>query len=269
MICCGVVESYIASGTPGGGSGNQSCFVFPGLNLSHYYAYVHGNVILATFEEGEGSPLGVYMGFRSNFNLSGDSLHGTKFGSFWAFDKNYFEWYTSNTPPSNAKLTGFMWEHGGAGSFDWNWSDAVVDTDHDFPPYTWVPGGASKPTPGADVNPASYNLFRIGDINMFNWDEETGDGYLFMLGGAYYDVTDPGVAQAVRINFQGSAPLHDYFPWAIKISSGWRACNSQEHGHQSMHNSAWRDDKNRDGDTAGSTVFYYQNGSWKVAPRLE
>lgn len=269
MICCGAVESYIESGAGGGSAGTQSCYVFPGFNLSHYYAYVHGNVVLATFEEAEGQPLGVYAGFKSDFNLSGNTLIGEKFPSFWAFNREEFTWTTSDTAPSQTKLAGFMFEHGGSGSFSWNWTSAVVDTEHGYPPGTWVPGGASKPPVGADVTPSDYNLFRIGDINMFNWDEATGDGYLYMLGGSYYPVTDTGTASSVKILFEGSAPLHDYFPWAIKKGDVWRACNSQDHGHQSRHDSAWRDDKNRDGDTSGSTVFYYQDGSWKVAPRLE
>lgn len=254
MICCGAVESYISSGSPGGGSGATSCYVFPGLHLSHYYAYVHGNVVLATFEENEGQPLGLYAGFKSDFNLSGNSLIGSEFPSFWKFAKYDFTWTTGDEPPSGYQKL-FTCYHGGSGSFSWNWGDIDV--------------GASKPPVGEDVNPANYGLFRIGDITMFNWNEETGDGYLYMLGGAYYTVTDPGTADAVYIEFQGSAPLHDYFPWAIRKGTAWRACNTQDHGHQSRHNSAWRDDKNRDGDTSGSTVFYYKTGSWKVAPRLE
>lgn len=256
MICTGAVWSYIESGTPGASTTDNSCYVFPGLNLSHYYAYVHGYVLLCTFEEAEGQPLGVYAGFDGDFNLSGNSLHGTEFTSFWKFAKDYFEWETGDEPPDGYQKL-FTFYHGGSGSFDWDWDEAEGGT------------AATKPTVGADVNPADYGLFRIGDINMFNWDEETGDGYLYMLGGAYYTVTDPGTAESVKILFEGTAPLHDYFPWAIKVSGGWRSCNSQDHGHQSRHNSAWRDDKNRDGDSSGSTVFYYQSGSWKVAPRIE
>lgn len=266
MICCGAVESSFTDGPPGGGTGkvNQSCYAFPGSGgLEHYYAYVQGHVVLATFEETEGQPLGLYAGFKSNFNLSGSTLVGTNFPSFFKFAKESFTWETGPDEPSGAQIHG-TWGHnapypGPGKAFNWNWGDA---SDRDA-------SDASLPTVGEDVNPADYGLKRIGDITMFNWNEETGDGYLYFLGGSPYAVQSKGYADSVKIEFQGTAPLHDYFPWAIKVSSGWRACNSQEHGHQSRHDNAWRDDKNRDGDTAGSTVFYYQDGSWKVAPRLE
>lgn len=243
--CIGRVKSWIASGTPGGGSGARSCYLFPGSGLPHYYGYVQGHVQLVVDEDSR-----VYIGFYNDFSISGNSLVGTEFPSFFGFNRDYWEWWPSNTPPPQSQVRFTLTRSSSPGAFDFrpfNCSDIAV---------------------GDEVS-GRGDLYHIGSLSDFNWDEETGDGYLYMLGAAYYDVTDPDIAISIKIVFQGSFPLHDYFPWALWDGTRWKPCNDNEHGFQSRNGNSWVDGKNQDGNVEGSHAFYYNSGQWKVAPRMD
>lgn len=245
-ICIGRVKSWIESGTPGGGKDADSCYLFPGSGLPHYYAYVSGHVQLVVDEDSK-----VYIGFYSDFSFSGSSLVGTEFPSFFGFQRDYWEWWPSDTPPSTSQVRFTLTRSSSPGAFD-------------FRPFNTVDIAV-----GQEVDPGTYGLYHVGYLSDFNWDEETGDGYMYMLGSAYYTVTDPDMAYSKKIIFEGSFPLHDYFPWALWDGTKWKPCNDNEHGFQSHNGTTWVDGKNQDGNVEGSHAFYYNSNQWKVAPRME
>lgn len=229
-----------------------SFYAWPGSGgLRHTYAYITGWIGIVLGDDNN-----YYVCFGSSFELSKSSLIGSgTMESFFNFYDHYEEWNAWDGKPSHTDIDFAPYRSAGSGSFSWHWGDEYT-TISEISVGDYIGDGYHY------IGPASGS----GSPIAFPEDD---DPYTYILGGCWdWAAQDSNDVPAYKLYVPGAIVFKDYFPFAIKHSSGWESCNREGGSVQMRESGSWTDKKNTAGDETG-TVYYRNGSSWSVCPKIE
>lgn len=199
--------------------------------------------------------LGVWLGIDGGY-LTQNNIMGTSFPSYFVARKDWFELASGDR--SNQFKTFTQTKEDNPGTLTYNF------------------GSIGTLPENTDINMGNYDMHYVGQLTDFHWNEydtqsgQIDEGYLWIAGSADYGtITDMIYPPAQKIYFTGLKKYLDYFPWAIKKSTGWESCNRENGSLTIRKNGTWRNCKNTmDSSGTNDTVHRRSGSSWTKCAKI-
>lgn len=228
---------YDTSNVAGGNNGTKtpSCMGLPGAGLPAAYLYFESSIIVLV-DDAENVYAGVSGGFTGNGSISG--------GEFPARLYVKPQHFTITDPfASTDQISSFTMTKGGEG---------LGLLRYEF---------AGLPVPAVGATSWDARYVKIGTLSSFTVPGSGTDGYAWIAGCAYYQLTNPIYPGAVRFTIPNFMRYLSYFPGSIRKGGALSSAN-RPGGSLAIRKGGWLEVKNSEDSSAPQQGFIRRGSSW-------